>query len=283
MTRKLMDFSFGMVKNLRDLYGLSEEQAKMLSELSQEKFAGIRGFSFVFGAGQSGESIVAPMVVVMRVKNSETFLVDYEKYFAGYSRVAEKIKSPMFQPAQIEKTEIDGARGLKITMNVPTMPNMPPQSAKMMETMYGPSGKIVAWLVPCNEHTIVAGYMSQERLRRAMAAIKQHKPGLAGDAGVAKVAALLPSGATCIAYASPKGILDFINRMMAAALPPGSGVKIPEFGPTPPVALALTTGPDEVEAHVIVLPEVIKAIGRFIGIKVTRNAPPPPSKAVENR
>ncbi len=36
MMGKLMDFSFGLVKNLREMYGLSEEQAKTFSELAKE-------------------------------------------------------------------------------------------------------------------------------------------------------------------------------------------------------------------------------------------------------
>ncbi len=282
MMGKLMDFSFGLVKNLREMYGLSDEQVKTFSELSKEQPRGIRGLSLVLGAGQGGESILAPMVVIMRVKNSQTFVADYEKYLASYSRIAEQIKSPMFQPAKVEKTEIDGAHGLKITMSVPQMPNMPPEKHKMMEKMYGPGGKIVAWMVPCNEHTVVAGYMSQEPLLRAIAAIKAGKPGLASDAEIAKVAALLPPGAACSVYVSPKGFFDFLNRTMAAALPPGSGVKIPEFGPTPPVAMAITTGPDDVEAHVVVPAEVIQAIGRFVGSVTNRNAPPT-SEEVEKR
>ena len=35
---KLMDFSFGLMKNMHEMYGLSEEQAKMFSELGKEKF-----------------------------------------------------------------------------------------------------------------------------------------------------------------------------------------------------------------------------------------------------
>ena len=111
----------------------------------------------------------------------------------------------MFQPAQLEKTEIDGTPALKLTMSVPQMPNMPPETAKMMERMYGPGGKIVAWLVPCNEQTVVFSYMSQEPLGRAIAAIKQGKPGLAADAEVAKVAALLPPGAIGSRVLQPQG------------------------------------------------------------------------------
>ena len=107
----------------------------------------------------------------------KTFLADYEKYLDGYNRAAEKIKSPMFQPTQLEKTEIDGTRGLKMTMRMPQMPNMPPESVKMMERMYGPGGKIVAWMVPCNEHTVAFSYMSP----RAFAA--RDRVGQAGQAG----------------------------------------------------------------------------------------------------
>ena len=280
---KLMDFSFGMVKNLRDLYGLSEEQSKTLSKLAQEKFPGIRGVSFVLGASQSGESILWRMSGIMRVKNSETFLVDYEKYLTAYNQIAEKVKSPMFQPIQLEKTEIDGARGLKITMSVPQMPNMPPESVKMMERMYGPGGKILAWIVPCNEHTVVISYMSPERLQHVIALIKQGKPGLAADAEVAGVTALLPSGTTWSGYLSPKGMFDMVVRVMVPMLPPGTWAKFPEFRETPPIAVALTTGPDDVESHLIVPAEVLKAIGEMVGSKgeTNRKIAPPPKKVEE--
>jgi ferredoxin-NADP reductase len=115
--------------------------------------------------------------------------------------------------------------------------------------------------------------MGQDPLGRAIAAIKQHKPDLAADAEVAKVAALLPSDATWIAYCSPQGLFDFVKQTMAAALPAGSPVKIPAFGPTPPVAMAVTSGPEEVEFHLIVPAEVMKTIGQLVG-KAPGDVPP---------
>ena len=133
-----------------------------------------------------------------------------------------------FSRSRSRRPKLDGTPALKVTMGIPQMPNMPPESVKMLERMYGPGGKITAWIVPCDDRTVVFSYMGQEPLRRAIAAIKQGKPDLAADAEMAKVAALLPSGATWSVYCSPKGILDFVNQTMAAALPPGSAVKIPE-------------------------------------------------------
>ena len=275
---KMMDLSFGLIKNMREMYGLSEEQAKTFSELAKEKFPAVRGFSFLLGTGKNDEPILSQMLGIMWVKNSETFMADYEKYLARYSRIVEKIDSPMFQPAQVEKSELDGIHGLKVTMSVPQMPNMPPQSAKMMERMYGPGGKITIWVVPCSEHAVVMSYGGQSSLRQAMAVIKEGKPGLAANEELAKVAALLPSGTTWVAYLSPKGIVDFVNRTIAAALPPGIGVKVPEFGATPPLAIAVTTGPDEVEVHVIVPAEVVKAIGGLVGAKAPKTPMPTPEE-----
>ncbi len=133
-----------------------------------------------------------------------------------------------------------------------------------MERMYGPGGKITAWVAPCTEHTVVFSYASQESVRQAIAAIKQRKPDLAADVGVAKVAALLPPGAAWSFYCSPKGLFDFVKQTLAAAPPPASSVKIPEFGSTPPIALALTSGADEVETQAIVPAEVVTEIGRLV-------------------
>jgi hypothetical protein len=260
----LLNFSMDLMKNLPDMYGLSEEQVKSLAELGKQRFAGIQGISFLLGTGESGEPIFAKSLGILRVKNSQTLLADYEKYLASYNQLVEKVKSPMFQPISFEKMEFDGARGLKMTMKMPQMPNMPPESVKIMERMYGPGGKIAISMVACDEHTIVFSYMSEEPLRRAIAAIKQGQPGLAGNADVAKVAALLPPDATWVMYFSPKGTFSFVSQTLAAAIPAGNGPKIPEFGPTPPIAMAVTTGPDTVEFHQIVPAEVVKEIGGLI-------------------
>jgi hypothetical protein len=281
MLGKMMQASFHLIHNLRELYGLSEEDAKSLAELGKEKFPGVRGVSFVVGVAPSGESIISRTLGIMRVNSSETFVSDYQKYLARYSRIAEKTKSPMFQPAQVEQTEIGGTHALRVTMALPQMPNMPAESTKMVERMYGPGGKIVAWVVPCDEQTVVFSYMGEERLSPVIAAVKQGKPGLAEDAGIAKVVVLLPSDVTWSGFVSPKGVFDSLRGLMAFMLPPGTAPKIPEFASTPPIAVGLTTAPDEVEAHVVVPAEVIEAIGRLAGGNRQREVPAP--EKVEER
>jgi len=260
----LMNWSFGMIKSMREMYGLSEEQADELSKLAEVKFPPIRGFSFELGLGADDEPILSRMVGVMRPADGKTYLADYEKYAAAYNKIVEKIESPVFRPLKCEKIEVDGIASLKVTVTMPQMPNMPPQTAKLMESMYGTGGKMVARIVPVDENTVLFSYAGDEPLHKAIAAVKEGKPGLAGDAGVAKAAALLPPGALCRIYLSPAGTLDFVKRAVALVMPAGANVHIPEFPATPPIAVGVMTGRDEVEAQVIVPAEVFQEIGRLV-------------------
>ena len=181
---------------------------------------------------------------------------------------------------KIEKSHIGDTAALELTVQIPkTMPGVPAaQQQRMMESFYGPGGKVVAWIAPADEHHVVIGYVSKERLQRAMEAIRQGKPGAAGEAGVAKTAALLPSGPVAVAYLSPAELIGFAQRMMAAVIPPEANVnsKLPEFPKTPPIGFAVTTAAGEVQTVLVVPPEVLQAIGHYVEeFKPTRSEAAP--------
>jgi hypothetical protein len=136
----------------------------------------------------------------------------------------------------------------------------------MIEAMYGPGGKVVARLVPVDENTVLLSYAGDEPLHQAIAAIKEGKPGLSADEGIAKVTKLLPHAAVARIYISPSGLIDFVKRAVTLAIPPGAGVNlhIPELGATPPVAVGVICGSDEVESQLIVPPELIEEIGKLV-------------------
>ena len=69
---------------------------------------------------------------VMRPVDGKTYLSDYQKYIAAYNKIVEKVDSPVFRPIESEKIDVEGIASLKVTVTMPQMPNMPPQTAKMM-------------------------------------------------------------------------------------------------------------------------------------------------------
>jgi len=263
----LMQLSLDIMKSMPNLYGLSAEQIDQMPKTSILAMKKVRGMSMVLGLGPSGASLYSKMLIVMRVEKSDTFMADYDDAMKQYAEFLKKVNSPVLQPIEVEKTEIEGARALQMTMKAPKLPAdmQAPRQAEMMEAMFGPGGKLTAWAVPADEHTVVIGYVSKEPLQQAIRAIQRGKPGLAGDPDVAKTAALLPAGAPWVGLWSPRGTIEFGKQMIPAFAPPGKKVdlKIPEFPKTPPIGMAVTTAQNELQGHIVVPAEVLQGIGQY--------------------
>ncbi len=58
-------------------------------------------------------------------------------------------------------------------------------------------------------------------------------------------------------------MLDFVKRAVTLAAP-GAPLHFPELGATPPVAVGVICGHDEVESQVVVPPELLEEIGRLV-------------------
>ncbi len=268
MYDELMKYSFNIMKSMPDLYGLNEEQVIKMTETSSQLFKGIRRVSFMLGVSQGSESMYSKLIGVMRADNSQLFMANYEKNLKQYGEFIKDAHSPILQPMTVEKTEIGGANGLQITMNMPRPPGgaQVPQQGRMMEMFLGPGGKLTAWLAPADEHNIVIGYVSKEHVQQTIEAVKQGKPDLTHNADVSKIAGLLPSDALLIGYLSPQGTIDIIKRMGSVILPPEMKVeeKIPEFPKTPPIGLAVTTAPNELHTCLVIPGEVVLAIPPYV-------------------
>jgi hypothetical protein len=272
MLESIAKLSFNVMKSMPEVYGLTEEQVGKMSEQMISKFKGLNSMSMVLDVGKGDEPLYANLLSVMRVENAQTFLAGYEQYFKQYNEVIKGAKSPLLQPMEVEKCEVAGTPGLKVTMTIPTpqMGPMPPQNQKMVEAiiaaMLGPGGKMVFWIAPADEHTVVAGYVNKESMERLLASLKQKQPGLADNADLAKTVALLPPGAPVVAYLSPQGLVGLVKRMVSSFLPPGmqERMEVPDFPQTPPLGFAVKTAPNVVETTLVVPAEVIKAIAQYV-------------------
>jgi hypothetical protein len=267
LTDAMSKLSINMMKDMPEVYGLTEEQTAKLSENLAPKLKGLQSMSMSLGVGKGDEPLYANLLGVMRVENATTFMAGYEKYFVGYNEMVKGAKSPLIQPMEVEKCEVAGTPALQVTMSIPKPPGpMPPQYNKMIETMLGPGNKLVFWLAPADDNTVVMGYVKKEPMERMIASLKQKAKGLAENADLAKTAALLPPDAPMVAYLSPQGAIELVKRMVAVILPAGmqDRVAIPDFPQSPPLGFAIKTAPNEVETTLAVPAEVLKAIGQYI-------------------
>lgn len=260
ITETMTGFSMDLMKNIRELYGLSEEQVGKMSELSKD-IKGLRAISMVMQVSQDGEPPCSKMALVMRVDDSRQFMADYEKQLKRYSEFVKSLDNPMFQPLEVEKSEVGGVTTLQMTMKAPQLPDniQSPSHNNMMKLLFGDENKINAWIVPADKHTVVIGYVNKELLQRTIKAIKQGKPGLTSRSEVKKVAALLPADAVAVGYLSPSGMIGVLKQFIFSIAPSGVNPTFPEFPKTSLVGFAVTTGPNEVKARVVVPIEMIQA------------------------
>jgi hypothetical protein len=269
----MMKFSTRMMKTMPQVYGLKEQQLDKLSQSGAKTMQGTSSISAVLELGKENEPLFAGAIGVTRVDDAQAFLTRYEKQGKLYNEIVKDANSPVMRPTEIEKCEIGGTPGLQITSKAPPSVKEGPQAA-FAEMFFGSGGKIVAWLVPADQHTVLMGWVNKDRLEQVLAAVKESKPDLAAHEDVAKSVALLPKNAVATAYLSPQGLIHFVQRV--GAMLPGAPLKpgaLPDFPKTPPVAFAVTTAPNEVRTHLAIPAEALRAIGPYaIQVKAARDA-----------
>ena len=263
----MTEFSIDIMKAMPNLYGITEEQAEQLAKVSTEYMQGLEGMSMLMGVGKPGGSLYDGMVVVMKVDDAKKFMAQYQESFAKIVELAKDAEGSIFSGMDVKQVEINGITALEITTQAPktaAMKNVPNYD-KMMEALFGPGGKLLAYLAPADEHTIVATYTSKDALLKCLKLVKDADGGLAGDPDVAQTAALLPAGAQWIGYWSPKGTIELANRLIPAMAPnPEDVFKLPEFSETPPIGLAAKAAEGELMSHMAVPAPVVKAIGQYV-------------------
>lgn len=290
MAECMMELSGELMKAAPGLYGLSEEQVDELMEISGRSMSRIRGMSMLMGVGKPGDPIYSNILVTEKVDDSKAFLADYRKTIRAMNQFVKQTESWVLSPVKLRELDIAGVPALKLTMVFPNVPAAAgqPDYDEMMKKLFGPTGKMVAFIVPADEHTILATYTTRRLLRRSLKAVQGTAAGLAADPGVAQTAAMLPSGAQWVGYISPKGVMEYVKRVVPALKPedktgPGQTPSdafskwcagLPEFPDTPPIGFAVKAAEDGLESQTVVPAAVLKAIGAVVERTATSPAPP---------
>ncbi len=264
----LMEFSVNMMKSMPNLYGVTDEQADQIMDISRGSLKGMRGMSFMMGVSKPGAPMYSNMVFSMQMDDAHAYLETYRKQIEAMNEIVKDAESSILSEMKVTKIDLEGTPGLKVEMNFPSLPGMEadPNFPNLLEALFGPGGKIRIFMAAADEHTVVAAYTRRAALRRCLRATKRPRAALVADEGVAATAALLPSGAPVVGYWSPKGTIDFVNQAISLFAPDEqSKFALPDFPETPPVGLAATISADEVQTDVVIPGEVLKAIGAYVG------------------
>ncbi len=78
------------------------------------------------------------------------------------------IKNSPLKVTGSEKFEIDGTKGIAITMDLSgILLQSDPQTAKLMPILFGTDGKLTARLIAADEHTVLFAYGNEAHAKQA--------------------------------------------------------------------------------------------------------------------
>ncbi len=232
-----------------------------------------------FGIAKPGAGIYSNTTALMTVDDSKAYIDDYQKTLVAMGEFGKEVKSPLIPVPEVKHTKLGDIPVFEITMDMEsamqaTTPGGPDMHAAM-RAFAGPEGKFKVFVAPADEHTVVMAYTSLGLLKSAIEVYKSHKPGLAADPSVTKVAAKLPPGSQLVAYVNVSGATQAMQQFFAA-LPNLPAVKVPEFAPSPPVGMAAKVTPTGVEGHLVLTADTLRTIGDVIA-KFHQSMPHPPA------
>lgn len=259
-----MELSFGMMRAYPGGDKLSDQQIKKLSEISLKSMQGLRSMALLLGIGEGDEPLYGRMLLAMGTKDAKAYLDSYESAMNEMAKVFQDAGSSLFT-FESERMEIEGLPVLKLSMDMEPFlgQNQPPEAKKMMTLMFGDDGKMNVYFAAADEHTVLAAYVTPQQLAPAVKAIREGKPPLSAEAGVAQTAALLPAGCQWVGFLSPRGAAAFVARTVKAVAPPGA-VEIPEVPETPPVGFAVKLSPAGLDTDLAVPAAVLEKVSEVI-------------------
>jgi hypothetical protein len=263
-----------MKQSIGKLYDLDEKQADRFVKALLDLPKGTRSISMIMGPGQPGEPIMGDVLALYGVENATKYLDEYEKYLQGLNAAVKNDDASKDKKAKtfasVKRTKVSERPALETEMAIPLGAKAKEAvgSEEALQKIFGPGGKQKSLIVALDDHTVAVSFGNSGPLvLRAIAALKKPAEGLASDADLAKVAAMLPAGAQWVGYISPSGAVALAKWGVDSLVPEGvDKPNIPDFPTSPPIGAAVKAVPDQLQVEVVVPSAVLDAIGKFVGL-----------------
>ena len=246
---------------------LPADQQTKLADILGRIMAQQESARFWIGVPKPDEPLLGSAVIMARVE-------DTKKYFAQLDELgklqlgAGENAQTIFSVGEVQHIQVDGHQALEYISSIKQIEADQPgpvaeSVGPLLKKLLGADDKFHTYLTAIDEHTILSAYVSQDNLRRAIAAA-EHPGGTSGkpDPQAAEIAALLPAGAQAVALVQPAGVNQWVQALIAAGQ--DASVSEVEFPASPPIGLALKISSAGVHGETVIPGATLEAIGQFV-------------------
>jgi hypothetical protein len=252
---------------------LSPEQLAKWGELTGRLMSEQDSSKFWIGTTKPDEPLLANAMMVTKVADAKKYFADLEELSKVRLKFGDNLpETPAF--GDIRHFKLEDREALEVTSSLDQLDQLGDSpAAKPMKAVFGKilgSGeKILTYMAAVDDQTIVSAYVTEDNLRRAIAAVKAKADAKAGGTSggttnpqALDVAALLPSGSQWVALVQPSGVAQWILEGLSVAKdvdPPSI-----DFPDSPPIGLALKISASGVHGEVVIPGPSLEAVGKIV-------------------
>jgi hypothetical protein len=250
---------------------LDEEQTKRLHAALSGSMHGLESFGIVVGSGGEIESLYERVSGIMKVNDAGAFMKNYKHSIDKMDELLTEVGDGSTRLYEVSDMQIEGKPAILIRMDAKAMMAGNPVAANpITEKLFGPEGKLDAYIAPADDKTVLMAYMSEAAIKKVIAAYRSSKANPVTDPLISETAALLPEGAQWVGFLSPAGMLEFVRKTMSTIVPQGRQITIPDFPESPPLGFAVKLSSTALDTDFVIPHSVLKATGNYV--QKVRNA-----------
>lgn len=234
---------------------------KSFAEMSRN----LTSMGFVVHTGAKDDPLFSNVVGVIGSENAHAYMDSYEKMVPAMNALYKDLKAPFLPEVVLKKKSLEKLTVLETETAIPLPNDGDPMQKKMLESMFGPGGKLKTSVMALDPKTIVMTYQDADSMKRYILAISANK-GLMYNANVAKTLQLLPEGSQWVILINPSGVATMVSQAVAN-FAPGVPFQIPEFPQTPPVGIGIRATETGIQGQMVVPIQILEAAGKLFGAK----------------
>ena len=267
----LGEFSRKMMEQFAEDYGFEDFKAEDWQKVQsswQTAMQGLRSMSLIVLPGEKDEPIYSNVYGIAKVDDARAYLKSYRESTTLWNELMARSSGDINLQYEMSDVKVGGREAMLMVVDVAAAAGGPnaPEMEPIMEAMFGEEGKMRAYMVVADEHTVVSGLAPEDRIAAAVEQALSNEPGLAESPSVQSAVKLLDPQAPWRAVVSPQGCVEWFSRMWSLMIGQlgGGAPTIPEYPEAPPVAFSINFDGGQFLGEMVWPVETLEGLVTFI-------------------
>jgi len=246
------------------LESLSPELWEREEQAYQALLTGISDCSVVMLPGEQGEPLVGNFLGVATAADTSKYLESLPVVVETWNTLTEQSKSKDQPKFDITPTRVAGKQGYTLTADVAAAVRDPntPAFNWMLESAFGPAGKLRAHVVAVDSRTLAFGFATVAQMETLLARLEKSSTSAPTADLSRSTVKLMPEGARWKMLLQPQGCLRWVARVVNEFLSPlgAREMELPTLPASPPLGITLDKNSQSWKLELVCPPETLQVL-----------------------